>query len=376
MNKKTWCIVVVTIVAIFLSGCGQLGVNDDEPTRTANYRVGTKGLTLNVLNAPDRIYEGDQIQMIIEVANEGAYPQPIPGSKLETEFEAYMWFGGYDPNILYITDESDINDIAGKAKTVSERDTDNILGPRPKDSGADPDTDPKDNRFLQLHEDTGTLLEGKNPLNVDGGFKSILVNLNAEIGSLPDATPSYPTPILIDLTYRYKTLASPMICIDPQPGSTSVREKVCDVDRYTVVTTGSQGAPVAVSRVETEAKPGNLLVRIFVDNVGGGRVIPLDESKGTFDFHDDPNAGYRYSSLNKVKIKKVEISGIPDVTCTPGQGDGEIDIDRGRGYILCRFDLTGLGNRVYETPLNIELEYAYQTSIRKDVEVLEDILNS
>ena len=97
MNKKTWCIIVVAIVAIFLSGCGQLG-NNDEPTKTTNYRVGTKGLTIDVLNAPDRIYEGDQLQMIIEVANDGAYPQPDGKGGFEGAFSAYLWFGGYDPS--------------------------------------------------------------------------------------------------------------------------------------------------------------------------------------------------------------------------------------------------------------------------------------
>ncbi len=372
MNKKTWCIIVVAIVAIFLSGCGQLG-NNDEPTKTTNYRVGTKGLTIYVLNAPDRIYEGDQLQMIIEVANDGAYPQPDGKGGFEGAFSAYLWFGGYDPNILYITDESDISDISGKAKTYSSKDDGARLGPvRDPTAGGSGGTIVK--RYVDLTTTEGILLEGKNPLNVDGGFKSFLVNLNVDDNSLPSATPSYPTPILIDLTYRYKTFASPLVCIDSDPGSTSVREKVCDVGQYNVIPTASQGAPVAVSRVETEAARNSLIVRIFVDNVGGGRVIPLVGSTGTLDFTDDPNNGYRYSSLNKVLINDVKISGVGSAaTCTPGKTEF-IDVDRGRGYILCRFDLTSLGSRVYETPLEIELEYGYQTSIRKDIEVLERII--
>lgn len=313
---------IVFIVVILIAGCRG---KTKEPPKVVDYRKGTEGLVLDIVSTPDRVYEGDtEVKMIIEIKNKGAFPQPEeidPSEK--ANFDAYIWVGGYDDSIMRI-EKVEIGD--------------------------------------NLNKET---LEGKSPVNPEGGFDSVIFDIN--VYELPSGTPSYKTPVIIDTTYKYKTIASTPICVDPNPAGGVIKDKVCDVYQYSSISLGSQGAPVAVTKVEEEATSNYLLFRIYVQNVGNGRVIPIKDDLGV---HYDPNQGYDWTELNQVRIKEVMIGNQP-LICNPDVGE-YINVERGRGYILCKLPTTG--SRVYKSPLNIELEYGYQTSIKKDIEVLQKII--
>lgn len=319
MKKKVFILAI--IVAIVLAGCTGYprGV---EPPRETNYRTGSQGLELWFpADTPRRLFENDDVQFLVEIRNRGAFPQ---FDEVE-EFNGYLWVGGYDDSVIELQPQ-----------------------------GGD--------RQLDVN-----MLEGKSEVNIDGGYSAVVIE--GRTFNLPQGTPFYRTPIIVTATYWYKTIASPTVCIDPNPRSPDVREKVCEVWDYgSVSLSGSQGAPVAITTIEEDVTANNLLFKIYVQNVGDGLII--DEN----DIDKDPNTGYEWDSLDWVYIKDISIGNIhldESGQCRPDVGE-YLKLINDRGYIFCKMSTANI-NTVYNAPLNIQLEYAYSDSIQRDIEVFREL---
>ncbi len=317
MNNKFLMVLSLMIIILLISGCGvPRGV--EEP-RSYNYRTGSQGLVLSFpADGFTRLYEyEDDVRMLVEVRNRGAFPQPEETG----EFYGYIWVGGFDRSILEL----------------------------------EPDTA---NNVLDEFS-----LEGKSPINMEGGRDAVV--FTGDVFGLPGGVPFYRTPIIVTATYEYKTIAAPTICVDPYPRSSEVREKVCQIYEYgSMAISGSQGAPVAITSIEEDATSGYLLFRIHVQNVGGGLVIPIG------DIFEDPNLGYDWDELNRVYIGDVSVGNVPVDDCRP---DDYIKLENNRGYMLCRISTARLGSPTYKAPLNVELNYGYSSSVRKDIEIVKDV---
>lgn len=300
-------IIFLIILMLIFSGCTSIK-RTEEPKK--DYRTGKEGLTIEFpVDLPEQMYENDKdIKFIVEVKNEGAFPQAD-----EDGFEGKLWVGGYDPDILPITPESE-----------------------------------------DLDE---TELSGKSHYNEQGG--STAVDFTAGVEPLPEGVSYFPQTILFTVTYAYKTIASPIVCIDPEPRSTTIRDKVCSVRDITL---SSQGAPIAVTKIEEDIASDRILFKIYLENVGDGLVIP-DEKVG-----NDPNEGYEWGELNKVEID-VKV-GKDSIDCRPK--DKKIELIEGKGYIFCSMSKPG-DKKVYTTPLNIELTYGYSSSVSKSIEIFGEI---
>ena len=205
-------------------------------------------------------------------------------------------------------------------------------------------------------------LEGKSPYNQDGGYSA--VEFEMDVGELPDGMPFYNPTIIVTASYLYKTIANPIICIDPEPRSTRVRDKVCDIQ--STISVGSQGAPIAITKVEEDVTSSDFLFKIYIDNVGKGLVI--QES----DIDENPNEGYDWRDMNKIRIEEVAVGNIRMTECRPTIGR-DIQLIDGKGYIFCRFDKSFAGGKAYETALNIKLSYGYTTSIEKLIGIFEEV---
>ena len=319
MEKKGFLIICLVLIILIFIGC--------KPTKTdgpseVNYRTGTQGLVLEFpVDTPNQIYEGDQnIRFSIDVRNKGAFPQ----SDELMDTIGHLWIGGYDSNLL----------------TISPVPPANI------DEGVDL---------------SGEELEGVSPYNLNGGHTTTEFQINAN--PLPKGTSYYKPNLIFTASYLYKTLASPMICIDPEPRSTRIREKVCTIQQS--MSLGSQGAPVSVSKIEEDVTGTDFLFKIYIDNVGGGLIIP--ESR----VDENPNQGYDWKELNKVKIDEVSIGNTQNMmVCRPIVGS-DVQLIDGKGYIFCRLAKTVVEGKSYETPLNVKLSYGYTTSAQKTIEVFE-----
>ncbi len=316
MEKRIKLVLCLAIILVIV-GCGSIGRNKDEP-REIDYRTGTRGLTLDFpVDTLTQVYENDpDVRMIVEIRNEGAFPQFDDTRRLN----GHIWVGGFDSNIIDLRPDEDLLDDQE--------------------------------------------LEGKSPYNDRGGYSAIV--LSGAVHPLPEGTTYYNPNIIVTATYRYTTIAAPEICIDPAPRSTDVKEKVCNVYNYDSVSlSSSQGAPVAVTRVEEDATHDNILFKIYIKNVGDGLVIDQD------DIDNDPNKGYDWDRLNMVKIEDITVGNRKMTECRPDLGD-YVHLIKDEGYIFCRFSTAGISN-VYTTPLNIKLEYGYSNSIERDIEIFEEI---
>ena len=120
-----------------------------------------------------------------------------------------------------------------------------------------------------------------------------------------------------------------------------------------------------MSRVEEEVTSGSIIFRIEIQNSGKGLVINEN------DIARDPNAGYDWRDLNLVEIEEISVGNQDILDCKPSVGEF-VRLINNKGFIICRLRTTGI-NSVYTTPMNIKLRYGYSSSIRKEIDVVNDI---
>ena len=310
--KKSVAILILVGILIISSGCTR---REGEPVEV-NYRTGTQGLVLDFpTDTPNELFENDpNVKMIIQLRNQGAFPQHDSGEHLD----GWIWVGGFDKNILDLRFEEN-----------------------------------------RLRDDE---LEGKSPYNPRGGYSAVV--LRGPLFNLPEGMELYEPRLLVIATYYYETIANPIICIDPEPGATFVREKVCNVKDP--ISVSSQGAPIAVTRVEQHATHDNALFRIYIRNADKGLVI--DE----YDIDQNPNYGYDLDRMNYVTIKDVNVGNERMTECRPGIGD-RIKLIENEGFMFCRFSTAGK-IEAYTTSLNIRLSYGYTSSIERPMKIFEEVI--
>ncbi len=307
MNKK---IGVIALIAIFLLIAGQACPRGArEEVVEARYRVGSQGLVMDFMNnmPPPRIYDLDELRVGIELKNSGAYPSSVDGR----DFIGKIYLRGFDPSYIVFR-EGDWREIDRS-------------------------------------------LFGKDQYNPEGGYT--IMDFTSSIIELPEGVESYRPTLLATACYEYQTIANPVVCIDPNPYSAEVREKVCTVHDVSLTT---QGGPVAVTRVDETIMKDKVQFKIYVQNVGGGLVVDinqLDACPGNLD----------YTNLDKVDFSG-EISGEALYDCRPESW--EINLYNNQGFIICYATKPATGD-AYETPLKIQLDYGYMSSISKQVEIVK-----
>lgn len=307
-NKKLIFVLCCSLILLILTGCGSFQKGRTEPYTSAEFvATGTEGIVMQFVpdQPPMKVYTGAPLTFLVEVRNRGTYTVP----------SAAFYFSGYDPNIL-------------------------------------PGILPGPTYILP------SPLDGKNQFNPEGGYST--VEFTAPLVNLPGIMPNYRPTFLITACYNYKTIATPLICIDPNPLDPTP-DKACVVQKS--YSTGSQGAPVAVTSIESEARPSGMYFRIRVANTAGG----TDQASGTV---YDPTkvgncpAGLQYRDLNTLHFRAA-IAGQP-LECEPRTGT--LRLVNNQGTIFCKF-LNIPAIPAYQTPLEIELDYGYKSSISKMVDI-------
>jgi len=299
-------IVLLLLSSVVLAmGC----TTSNEPNMPDEYHVGTDGLELNFLSGtpPRKIFEGDDLTIVVEITNIGAYPSGDSGDN----FDGRLFIGGYDASYVPMSPTS-----------------------------------------IQL--DSG--LYGKDQYNSDGTFDT--ETFEASSVSLPEETDLYEPTLQVTACYSYKTYASPVVCIDPDPYSSELEDEVCQVRDQTL--SGGQGAPVAVTRVEESVTKDNVKFKIFFRNVGNGYVV----DSGYID-SDCPDTDR--DNLDKVDVS-VRMSNAQG-SCRP---DNPVRLVNGQGFVVCDFPKPAESVAAYTTPLQVELDYGYSTAIEKKVTIINE----
>ena len=264
--------------------------------------------------------------MIIEVRNRGIFP-----SSEERTFDSWteddiIFVSGFDPVLFDDWEVDDIREDSPKA----------LIGKRS--------------------------LDGKGPLNPEGGYDTIefVGTLDMSNLKIDKFKPSF----LVTACYHYVTRANPTICIDPEPYSLTSEKKVCQVEDIVL---SSQGAPIAITKVEEEILKDSIQFRIHFKNLGNGEVIKLDSLNKCSPDNDEilDRKDIDLVKISDIKVSYETITG----SCKPTD-QGYARLFEGEGFVICSMPKREDVKTAYNTPLFIELEYGYRTSISKTVEII------
>ncbi len=245
-------ILTFLILLLFFSfGCTQ------KTGDSTDYRKGTQGIVMSFMAdmPPAKMYDNMPIDLVVEIKNKGAYPQPTGITGLA------IYLSGFDDTL-----------IMGMPKQMSIPN-----------------------------------LEGKNPYNPEGGYD--VVSFRGNIINFDSRNiDSYNANFLVTSCYNYETIASQTVCVDPEPYSTKEKTKVCTIPpSYSL--SGGQGAPVAVTKIEETVLSNKIQFKIYIKNLGDGKVV--DKSR----LNIDCPYSLDYTNLNKVYVSG-RVSGY-SLSCKP-----------------------------------------------------------
>lgn len=307
-------ILVLIILLLVLTSCNRTRNREGEDISEYDYRRGTKGLVLEFMrNAPpEKVYAGDEMDIIIEVRNWGSYPTT-------DSFDGKLEIYGFDE----------------KAFSGERWDGGPFLSPT---------------------------LQGRSQFSPKGGYETKRYHID-RVNTLFDSEFYEPT-IVAAACYEYRTTAEPLVCIDPEPYSIFDEEKVCIIDQYgETYNLRSQGAPVAVTKVKEEVTSKNIHFSIYIDNVGDGKVVDIN-------IREDCPLNLDYNDIDKVLVRaRLPFDSSP--LCQP-KGDYRDPVrldENGNGFIFCTFKKPA-SKSAFETVLQIELDYRYLDWIEKKIRIV------
>ncbi len=302
----------LVLFSILLVSCSRINAGDTpESTEAAlnMVKTGTRGVEVSLVPnyPPPMIYDQNQLVAIVEVKNKGNY-------NLGPQ-DCFVQMTGFDANII--------------------------------------------RGIQQVHSCSENLgsLEGKSVYNVEGGFNQI--EFASSDVSLPEGVFDYNPKLNFISCYNYHTIASPMVCVDPILYQVTAEQKACNPTD--VGMSGGQGAPVGVSNVNVEMVGSRAIFEINIANFDSGRVLSPNA-----DIKNCGQIALEYTDLDKVEYA-VDLSGGSIIDCKPL--DGIVRMNNGRGKIVCSFDIAG--GSAFETPLLINLDYAYIQSFAKPVKIIK-----
>ena len=324
MQRKLIAILFSIIVILVSAGCSTGGVNPKKPT--GDFRVGSEGLAIRFARLPARIYAEDsnyddhEFLVDVEVLNKGAFPQPDS----ET-LRGDIYLSGFDSAIITM-------DSANAHKALDS----NNLG-------------------------------GKSSTNKEGSRD--LISFYSDINLGDRQIDSFKPTIMATACYEYMTTGNIPVCIDSDPYKITAGKKVCTVPSSYTVGGGTQGAPVAISKVEEEVMSNRIQFRIHIRNVGKGDVI---DSNYLQDCNPYYSSSLSVSNTDRVYLDTAQISNA-DITYNCRPKDRIIRLYNGEGVIYCDFTSSdGFDKQMpaYTSPLLIKLRYVYRSTISQPVEII------
>lgn len=298
------------LATLFISGCN-IQTNPDQPTDSYN-EEGRDGIEINFVDdaVPKKIYSNSDINFMIEARNLGRFSHELE------EISGNIFLYGYDKSKVVFTNN-------------------------PYDSSQKIDL-PK--------------MLGKSKFLPDGGYST--VTFPVERISLLSRTTYEPT-FVATACYHYRTLATPTVCLIPETTMTERSNNIC---RPKTQTFDSQGAPVAITKIEEEVLGKTTNFVITVENVGSGKVF--DAQKETL-----ANCPFKLNqgNMNKVDIDvRLRINGLE--TKAECSSDTIVLVnDIGTAY--CTFEDLNIQSS-YTTQLITSLDYNYLTTAKKTIEII------
>ncbi|PIN81392.1 hypothetical protein COV13_01405 [Candidatus Woesearchaeota archaeon CG10_big_fil_rev_8_21_14_0_10_32_9] len=204
-------------------------------------------------------------------------------------------------------------------------------------------------------------LKGDNPDSPGGDidFKTFKVRMKSD---WPAGQDYFNVPYQIKTCYAYTTFVSPMLCIDPDPFSDE--DKVCRAETYTWG--GSQGGPVAVTRLEQTNTGREMILDFTIRNVGSGRVWDVGYLEACSPYYP---GSVKPTMLNIVYIGQAFVGETP-IDCSRNY-QIRLDPNTQDARFTCRYPLDESGNvgSAYAIPLKMELWYGYEETYNNQITI-------
>lgn len=186
--------------------------------------------------------------------------------------------------------------------------------------------------------------------------------IKAKTKKISEQSEKHDSTILASVCYQYQTKKDITVCIDTDIHNLKKMQKVCTIKDITLT---PQGAPVAITKIESDMLPAeddNLIkpaFKIHIKNVGNGEVI--DKSKISDVCSSEP---LEHRELNIVDIK-VMLSN-EKLECKPEP----LKLKSNEDEVRCILEKGVPKDRAtYTSPLTIELDYGYTYSLSKKVTI-------
>jgi hypothetical protein len=337
-------IIIILIILLFVYGC-KGGNKEYTPTITSkDIYTGKEGLEMEFFeNAPPKeIFENSFLPIGLKLYNKGAYDIGASGVNRGTK-------RGY----LSISLEKDYMELnEDSLKSINEKV--NFRG----------------SEHIEFD------LKGKNIEYPKGEEEVITFTANSKDLAKTDPQSEYHDSLIsITACYKYQTKAVETVCIDTDVYGFKKRpeERPCDVKTLTL---SSQGAPVAVTKIESEMvpkkdnpsviKPSFL---ITVKNIGNGEVVK--ENKVEDACSSRPVNYTEWNNINvKAYISDMSEGNKLDCDMVNEDDEGTIILKQKQDIIRCSYE-KGFDEKkgVFSSPLYIILDYGYTDTISREVRI-------
>jgi hypothetical protein len=305
LKYKLFSIALVCMILV-LTACQQGEDKDNEAK-------GTKGIDIETSMLNDNLYTTESqmdFGVILNITNRG-YHNVKPSDFILT-------YSGFDEGLV---------DLYDAPKTFSSS-NDEIL------FGADP-----------FHE---------------GTTYQVLVSGNVHLPWASQETDfEYHMNLFVKYCYRYKTVLSSVVCIDPSQGYDS--NAACKMRK--LHSSGGQGAPIVFTEVMPIVTSNKVAFQVYLKNGGEGLAFP---SKGIFGSSPLMScADLERNSQNFAQLTVEATLGGKTVECTPNPAK----VDSEGTYVLCSFGKPDKETGAYSAVLNLETEYVYVDSADAPVSI-------
>lgn len=317
--KRLAVALAVSMLVLLISGCGKLGGKNDKGSDLPEFYTGTEGLVTGFApeSIPSVVIAGSSQEVVLLIANKGAADIPAAIVLVRDTKGAFALEGAkVSDKIKFEKSVIKLTDVPGKESSQSA-------------SGA---------------------LEG--------------VTLTLKAKEFVQNISSLDSGLLATACYKHKTKLTANVCIDASGYSFQKQRKPCDAK--VPIALKSQGAPVAVNKIETLIEKSGGFVKpkfkIYIGNVGTGLIIDKG-SLNLFCTDQDPQKDIR-NKINVVAIDKVELNN-EELICSEKSKvlSGNIAND----FVLCAYPDNAKqkfedGSGTFATPLKVELSYGYTST--------------
>ncbi len=326
--KKITILLLIIASLLILTSCNK---NKQDLKTAKDFQTGTDGLSFEIFNVPEEMYDNSKTLPAITIWNKGAYD--LKNGKL-------MISTGKDDFCLFM----------GEGGCVDA-----------------------------LFEDLD--IQGKSVFNPIGDFHIFEFGIRPK--QLKKTEEERTEPVVFKTCYEYETELREDICIDTMQGAMTTIEKACETKP---VDTADQGAPIAIKKIETRfhKSTNDFVVPEFIitiRNEGNGEVIKKQKTNAVCSSEQLTPKDWNTITLEEIRVMNDRFRyilgtggksiGGNNIKCIPNNEKG-IRLKDKEVTLNCFVDPPGIPKTegVFMTQIAIKLKYGYTYTESRKIKIV------